>query len=148
MLSYWMLALVTGYGIVTVLSICPTNKSVKDRVDATEAVKRNVRRVFSKLFRHPIVVSNSRSADFDVYERIATGVGLSPTLSGFAQFQEAISEVAIAKYHADLKIESNTSIVTTEYISELKEDLMVSTAVKNTDMAREVFGEMICIESL
>ena len=145
--SYLLLALMTGYGIVAVLSTCPNDRSVKERVDAVEAVQVNLRNVFSKILKNSTIANDSLST-IELYQQIATGVGLSTTLSGFVQFREAISEVAVAKYHADLRIERNTSVVTTEYISKLKENFMMSTAVKNTGMAREVFGEMICIGGL
>lgn len=128
-----LLALVAGsYSIVAGLSTCPTDKFIEERTEAVKAVKTSVRSVFSKVLNDSTIKNDSLSS-MEVYEHIATSVGVTITPSGFAQFQEAISEVTVAKIDACSTIDK--SKITTDYISKLTKDFVVLTNAKNVSLA-------------
>jgi len=139
-----LLALVAGsYGIVVGLSTCPTEKFIEERTEAVEAVQTSVRSVFSKVLDDSSIKNDSLSS-MEVYEHIATSVGVYITTSGFVQFQEAISEISVAKIDACSAIDK--SKITTGYISKLTKDFVTLTDAKNISLAREVYGKLLCIQ--
>jgi len=141
-----LLALVAGsYGIVAGLSTCPTEKFIEERTEAVEAVQTSVRSVFSKVLNDSSIKNDSLSS-MEIYEHIATSVGVNITTSGFVQFQEAISEITVAKIDACSAIDK--SEITTNYISNLTEDFVTLTDAKNISLAREVYGKLLCIQDL
>ena len=140
-----LLALVMGLSIVAGLPTCPTDKFIEERVEAVEAVQTSVRNVFSKVLNDSTIANDSLSSE-EVYEHIATNVGLSATPSGFVQFQEAVSEVIVAKLDACSKIDK--SEITTDYISDLTKRFIALTDAKNISLAREVYGKLLCIQDL
>ena len=140
-----LLALVMGLSIVAGLPTCPTDRFIEERVEAVEAVQISVRNVFSKVLNDSTIANDSLSSE-EVYEHIATNVGLSATPSGFAKFQEAVSEVIVAKLDACSKIDK--SEITTDYISDLTKRFITLTDAKNISLAREVYGELLCIQDL
>ena len=140
-----LLALVTGYNIVEGLSTCPINKVIEERAEAAEAVQASVRSVFSKVLNDSTVANDSLS-DMEVYEHIAATVGVPATPSGFARFQEAISEVTVAKIDACSTIDK--SEISRDYILMLTKRFIVLTNAKNISLAREVYGKLLCIQDL
>ena len=140
-----LLASVTVFSMVAGLPTCPTESFIEERVEAVEEVRASVRNVFSKALNDSTIANDSLSSE-EVYEHIATSVGLSPTPSGFVQFQEAVSEVIVAKLDACSKIDESN--ITTEYISELTKRFIALTDAKNISLAREVYGKLLCIQDL
>ena len=140
-----LLASVTVFSIVAGLPTCPTESFIEERVEAVEAVQTSVRNVFSKVLNDSTIANDSLSSE-EVYEHIATSVGVSATPSGFVQFQEAVSEVIVARLDACSKIDE--SKITTEYISELTKRFIALTDAKNISLAREVYGKLLCIQDL
>ena len=140
-----LLALAIGYSMVGGLSTCPTNKVLEERAEAAEAVQASVRSVFSKVLNDSTITNGSLS-DMEVYKHIATMVGVPTTSTGFVQFQEAISEVVVAKIDACLTIDK--SEITTDYISTLTKRFIVLTDAKNISLARVVYGKLLCIQDL
>ena len=140
-----LLALVIGCCIVESLSTCPADKFVEERVKEVEAVQASVRSVFSKVLNDSTIANDSLSSE-EVYEHIATSVEVSATPSGFVQFQEAISEVIAAKL--DACSTTDKSKITTDYIFKLTKRFIVLTDAKNISLAREVYGELLCIQDL
>ena len=90
-----VLVIATGFSIVEGLSTCPTDASIKEE-EAAEAVEVSVRSVFSKVLNDS-TISNASLSSEEVYEHIATSSGVFVTPSGFVHFQEAVSEVTVAK---------------------------------------------------
>ena len=144
---YILLTLVAGYGISIVASqsSCPTGKFVEQRAQAVEAVQGSVRSVFSKVLNDTTITNKSLSS-VEVYEHITSSVGVSATPTGFVQFQEAISEVIVAKLGACLTIDK--SKITADYVSKLTKRFVALTDAKNASLAREVYGELLCIQDL
>ena len=142
-----LLASVTVFSIlaVTGLPTCPTESFIEEREEAVEAVQASVRNVFAKVLNDSTIANDSLSSE-EVYEHITTSVGLSATPSGFVQFQEAVSEVVVAKLDACSKIDE--SRITTEYISELTKRFIALTDANNISLAREVYGKLLCIQDL
>ena len=140
-----LLAIAIGYSMVGGLSTCPTNKVLEERAEAAEAVQASVRSVFSKVLNDSTITNGSLS-DMEVYKHIATMVGVPTTSTGFVQFQEAISEVVVAKIDACLTIDK--SEITTDYISTLTKRFIVLTDAKNISLARVVYGKLLCIQDL
>lgn len=145
--SYNLLLLVsvTAFSIVTGLPTCPTESFIEERAEAVEAVQASVRNVFSKVLNDSTIANDSLSSE-EVYEHIATSVGLPATPSGFVHFQEAVSEIIVAKLDACSKIDE--SRITAEYISELTKRFIALTDANNISLAREVYGELLCIQDL
>ena len=139
------LGLVIGFSIVAGLPTCPTDSFIEERVEAVEAVQTSVRNVFSKVLNDSTIANDSLSSE-EVYEHITTKVGVSATPTGFVQFQEAVSEVIVAKLDACSKIDE--SKITTDYISELTKRFITLTDAKNVSLAREVYGKLLCIQDL
>ena len=138
-------ALLTSFSIVVGLSTCPTKEFLEDRIEAVETVKTSVRSVFSKVLNDSTIANASLSSE-EVYEHIATSIGVSATPSGFAQFQEAVSEITVAKL--DACSTTDESKITSGYISELTKRFIMLTDAKNISLARAVYGELLCIQDL
>ena len=142
-----LLASVTIFSVlaVTGLPTCPTESFIEEQEEAVKAVQTSVRNVFSKVLNDSTIANDSLSSE-EVYEHITTSVGLSATPSGFVQFQEAVSEVAVAKFDACSKIDE--SRITTRYISELTKRFIALTDANNISLAREIYGKLLCIQDL
>ena len=140
-----LLAIAIGYSMVGGLSTCPTNKVLEERAEAAEAVQASVRSVFSKVLNDSTIANGSLS-DMEVYKHIATMVGVPATSTGFVQFQEAISEVIVAKIDACSTIDK--SEITTDYISTLTKRFLALTDAKNISLARVVYGKLLCIQDV
>ena len=139
------LLLAIGFSIVEGLSTCPTDAFIKEREEAVEAVEVSVRSVFSKVLNDS-TISNASLSSEEVYEHIATSVGVSVTPSGFVRFQEAVSEVTVAKLDACATIDASKLNAT--YISELTKRFITLTDARNISLAREVYGRLLCIQDL
>ena len=140
-----LLVLATGFSIVEGLSTCPTDAFIREREEAGEAVEVSVRSVFSRVLNDS-AISNASLSREEVYEHIATSVGVSVTPSGFVRFQEAVSEVTVAKLDACATIDA--SELNASYISELTSRFIMLTDARNISLAREVYGRLLCIQDL
>ena len=140
-----LLALAIGYHMVGSSFTCPTDKVIEERSEAAAAVQASVRSVFSKVLNDSTIANDSVS-NMEVYQHIAATVGVPVTPTGFVQFQEAISEVVVAKIDACSTIDK--SEITTDYISTLTKRFIVLTDAKNISLARAVYGKLLCIQDL
>ena len=140
--SVTILALV---GTVASLSTCPSKETVEERMAAVATVQGNVRSVFSRVLNDSDI-ANSSLTNMEVYERIATSIGVTATPSGFVQFQEAISEIAAATFDACSAPEE--SRVGPDDIPELTESFIRLTDAGSITEAREVYGQLLCLRDL
>ena len=141
--SYSLLLLIflVGFNIVAGSTTCPTGEFIEERAEVVETVQASVKTVFSKVLNDSTIANDSLS---EVYERVATSVGLSATPTGYVQFQEAISEVIVAKSDACSTIDK--SKVTTDYIKKLTKQFVILTDAKNITLAREIYGKLLCLQ--
>lgn len=140
-----LLLLVASCSTVAGMSTCPSDEFVEERVEEAKSVQASVRSVFSKVLNDSTIANDSLSS-MEVYEHIATSVGIPATPTGFVQFQEAISEVTVAKVDACSTIDESN--ITKDYVSELTKHFIVLTDAKNVSLAREVYGKLLCIKDL
>ena len=142
-LSVLMAGFSVGVGLR--LDTCPDSKVLNKHVNEVKRVQKSVRSVFSKVLNDSIISNASLSSE-EVYERIATRVRVSATSSGFVRFQEAVSEVTVAKldacsstrryYHYSFYI----SMLTKRFSS------INLTDAKSVSLARKYYGELLCIQ--
>jgi len=132
-------------GIVAGLPACPSEKFVEERTEVFATVQGTVRNVFSKLLNDS-TVTNGSLTNMEVYEHIATSVGVISTPSGFVQFQEAISEIAAATFDACSAPEE--SRVGSDDIPKLTESFIRLTDAGNISEARVVYGQLLCLRDL
>ena len=133
------IAILTFLGIVAGLSTCPSESFIGERTEAVEDVQESVREVFSKLL-NDTGIANSSLSTMEVYKSITSKVGVTASPSGFVQFQEAISEIAAARFDACSKSE-----VTVTDIPKLTASFATLVDADNISQAREVYGKLLCL---
>ena len=132
-------------GIVASLSTCPSKETVGERMEAVATVQGTVRSTFSRVLNDS-AIANSSLTNMEVYEHIASSIGVTTTPSGFVQFQEAISEIAAATFDACSAPEE--SRIGPDDIPELTESFIRLTDDGNITEAREVYGQLLCLRDL
>ena len=132
-------------GIVVGLPTCPSEEFVEEWMKAVATVQGTIQSVFSRVLNDSAIV-NSSLTNMEVYEHIATSIGVTATPSGFVQFQEAISEIAAATFDACSAPEE--SRVGPDDIPELTESFIRLTDAGNITEAREVYGQLLCLREL
>ena len=135
-------AILTLVGIVTGLPPCPSESFLGERTEAAESVQASVRDVFSELL-NDTVISNSSLSTMEVYEHIASQVGVTASSNGFVRFQEAISEITAARF--DACSASGKQKVKVEDISKLTASFATLVDAGNISQAREVYGKLLCL---
>ena len=128
------------------LSVCPSEEVLTERMEATETVRESISIIFSSVLGSSSTETNGSLTDMEVYERIATSVNATVTPEGFVRFQEAISEIAAATYAACSASEEPT--VHVDDIPELTESFFNFTTAGNISQAREVYGQLLCLQQL
>ena len=128
------------------LSVCPSEEVVTERMEATETVRESVSIIFSTVLNSSSTGTNGSLTDNEVYERIATFVNATVSPEGFVRFEEAISEIAAATYAACSAPEEPT--VHVDDIPELTESFFNFTTAGNISQAREVYGQLLCLQQL
>ena len=132
-------------GIVAGLSTCPSEEVVEERMEAVATVQGTVRDVFSRVLNDS-AIANSSLTNMEVYESIATSIGVTATPSGFVQFQEAISEIAAATFGACTA--PDESRVGPDDIPELTARFIILTDAGSISEARRVYGKLLCLRDL
>ncbi|XP_065896362.1 uncharacterized protein [Dysidea avara] len=132
-------------GIVVGLPTCPLEEFVEEWMKAVATVQETIRSVFSRVLNDSAIV-NSFLTNMEVYEHIATSIGVTATPFGFVQFQEAISEIAAATF--DACSASEESRVGPDDIPELTESFIRLTDAGNITEARGVCGQLLCLREL
>ena len=128
-------------------SVCPSEEMVEERMEATETVRESIVVIFSKVLNNSSSTEgNSTLTNMQVYEHIATSVNATVSPSGFVNFEEAISEIAAATFAACSGPEE--SRVTPDDIPVLTESFFNFSSAGNISQAREVYGKLLCLQSL
>ena len=129
-------------------SICPSEEEITERMEATETVRESIHIIFSSVLNDSsgTVRRNDSLTDMEVYERIATSLNATVTPEGFVKFEEAISEIAASTYAACSAPEE--SRVQADDIPELTERFFNPTSAGNISQAREVYGQLLCLQQL
>ena len=131
-------------GIVSGISVCPSEEVLNERMEATVTVRESVIEVFSSVLN--VSSRNNSLTSMEVYEQIATSVNATVTQSGLVRFEEAVSEIAASTYAAcsaseELRVQANDTSV-------LIEMFFTFTNSGNISLAREVYGKLLCLQSL
>ena len=113
-----------------------------ERTEAVESVKESTREVFSKIL-NDTSIANSSLSTMEVYEHITSKAGVTASRSGFVKFEEAISEIAAARF--DACSASGKSKVTVADIPKLKASFSTFMDAGNISEAREVYGKLLCL---
>ena len=148
------MAFLSCYFIILVLlditagsSVCPSEEEIVERMEATETVRESIHIIFASVLNDSSSTGpNNSLTDMEVYERIATTVNATVTPEGFVKFEEAISEIAASTYAACSAPEE--SRVQAEDIPELTERFFNLTSAGNISQAREVYGQLLCLQQL
>ena len=129
-------------------SVCPSEEEITERMEATETARESIHIIFSSVLNDSsgTVRRNNSLTDMEVYERIATSLNATVTPEGFVKFEEAISEIAASTYAACSAPEK--SRVQADDIPELTERLFNPTSAGNISQAREVYGQLLCLQQL
>ena len=130
------------------LSVCPSEEVVEERMEATDTVRESVTIIFSSILNDDSsgTGENGSLTNMEVYEDIATSLNTTVTPDGFVKFEEAISEIAAATYAAcslpeGLRVQGDD-------IPELVERFFNFTTAGNISQAREVYGQLLCLQLL
>ena len=134
-------------GIVSGISVCPSEEVLNERMDATVTVRESVIEVFSSVLNvSSSAARNNSLTSMEVYEQIAISVNATVTQSGLVRFEEAISEIAASTYAACSA--SEESRVQANDTSALIEMFFTFTNSGNITLAIEVYGKLLCLQSL
>ena len=146
-LSYCLITAIWFY-VGEGLSMCPSEEVVEERMEATDTVRESVMIIFSSILNDGSsgMEENISLTNMEVYESIATSLNTTVTPDGFANFEEAISEIAAATYAAcslpeGVRVQGDDIPVLTEQFFNL-------TSAGNISQAREVYGQLLCLQQL
>ena len=129
------------------LSVCPSEEVVKERMEATDTVREAVVTIFSSILDDSSSTEGNISlTNAEIYENVATSLDTTVTPDGFVKFEEAISEIAAATYAAcslpeGLRVQGDD-------IPMLAERFFNYTRAGNISQAREVYGQLLCLQQL
>ena len=143
-LNFYVTIILVIVGIVSGISVCPSEEVLNERMEATVTVRESVIEVFSSVLN--VSSRNNSLTSMEVYEQIATSVNATVTQSGLVRFEEAISEIAAFTYAACSA--SEESRVQANDTSVLIEMFFTFTNSGNITLAREVYGKLLCLQSL
>ena len=134
-------------GIASGTSVCPAGDVLNKRMEATETVRESVVDIFSfALNVSSDTERNNTLTNMKVYEQVANSVNSTVTPEGFVAFEEAISEIAASTYAAcSGPEESRVQVNDTPVLIEM---FFAFTNSGNISLAREVYGKLLCLQSL
>ena len=145
--NYYIVAILVMVGVVSGASVCPPEEVLNERMEATETVRKSVTEVFSYVLNVSSSTDrNSSLTNMEIYEGIATSINATVTQSSYVKFEEAISETAASTYSACSAPEE--SRIQVDDTPELIEMFFDFTNSGNISLAREVYGKLLCLQSL
>ena len=131
---------------IVVAHMCPPEieqcNYATSRQDTNDAVIETLVDVFSTIVGTTIEEESER----ELYETVSMGLNITATSEGFVRFQEAVNEIAVASFQECSRPERER--VTLDDVTELAMTFHQLLNNSNVTEAREVYGKLVCLQSL
>ena len=145
-LNFYIIFISVMVGIASGISVCPNEEELNERMEATETVRESVTDIFSDVLSLNTTERNSTLTNMEVYEQIAASINSTVTQDGYVKFEEAINEISASTYAAcSTPEESRVQVNDTPVLIEM---FFTFTNNGNISLAREVYGKLLCLQSL